>query len=149
MTQLLIQQVRDGRHGVPSYETPGAVGFDLKAYLNTPRMAILPGERVLIPTGLAMAVPYGFEVQVRPRSGNSLKKGLGVLNSPGTIDQDFRGEVGVILINLSDHMVTINDGDRIAQGVLCPVYQADFVVVDQLNETKRGAGGFGSTDAQS
>ena len=146
--KLLIQQVRDGRHGVPSYETPGAVGFDLKAYLDRD-LTIRPGDTCLVPCGIAMAVPFGFEVQVRPRSGNVLKKGLGVLNSPGTIDQDYRGEVGVILHNFSSRDVIVKDGDRIAQGVLCPVYQANFSVVDQLNETERGAGGFGSTDAKS
>lgn len=131
---------------LPAYETDGAAGADLRANLRGGQTATLePGERALIPTGLAMAIPKGFEVQVRPRSGLALKHGIALVNSPGTIDCDYRGEVGVILLNTSDQPFDVTHGMRIAQMVLAPVVQAAFDVVNALDETARGAGGFGST----
>ena len=132
---------------LPSYETTGAAGADVRASLGTgEKLLIKPGERVLIPTGLSMEIPQGYEVQVRPRSGLSFKTGLMVLNSPGTIDSDYRGEVKIILGNLGSIDEVINHGDRVAQLVLAPVTQALYEVSSEdLSETSRGAGGFGST----
>lgn len=133
---------------LPSYETSGAAGADVRASLGAPseKLVIKPGERILVPTGLAMEIPHGYEIQVRPRSGLSFKTGLMVLNSPGTIDSDYRGEVKVILGNLGAKEEVINHGDRVAQLVLAPVIQARYIVAESaLSETARGAGGFGST----
>lgn len=140
----------DSSFPLPSYETTGAAGADVRASLgNGEKLLIKPGERVLIPTGLSMEIPHGYEIQVRPRSGLSFKTGLMVLNSPGTIDSDYRGEVKIILGNLGKNDEVINHGDRVAQLVLAPVTQASYVVVDtDLSETARGAGGFGSTGRQ-
>ena len=132
--------------GLPHYESAGAAGADLRANFGDCSAVVLqPGGRALVPTGLRMAVPEGFEVQVRPRSGLAWKHGVTVLNAPGTIDSDYRGPVGVVLVNLGDVPVTIAHGDRIAQMVLAPVVRAQICVVDTLGETARGAGGFGST----
>lgn len=132
---------------LPSYETTGAAGADVRACLGSgEKMIIKPGERVLVPTGLSMEIPHGYEIQVRPRSGLSFKTGLMVLNSPGTIDSDYRGEVKVIIGNLGKNDEVINHGDRVAQLVLAPVVQAFYQVTNEtLSETARGAGGFGST----
>ena len=131
---------------LPKYETPQAAGADLRASLtNGDSIIIKPGERVLIPTGMAFEIEPGFEVQVRPRSGLSLKTALMVVNSPGTIDADYRGEVKIIMGNLGNSDEVINHGDRVAQMVLMPVPQASFEIVDELSDTQRGAGGFGST----
>ena len=130
----------------PAYETPGAAGLDLRAACADDRpIAIKPRERALIPTGIAIALPDGFEAQVRPRSGLAWKQGLTVLNAPGTIDADYRGEIKVILVNLGKDPVTIKRGDRIAQLVIAPVVQADLMAATVLPATTRGAGGFGST----
>lgn len=129
---------------LPAYETPGAAGMDLRAALAEP-MVIAPMRRALVPTGLQIALPQGYEAQVRPRSGLAAKSGVTVLNSPGTVDSDYRGEVKVILINFSDAPFTIIHGDRIAQMVVAPVTQASLTPVATLDETARGAGGFGST----
>lgn len=129
---------------VPSYETSGAAGADVRAFLNEP-VVIPVGKRAVIPTGLFFAIPEGFEIQVRPRSGLAAKNGVTVLNTPGTIDSDYRGEVKIILINLGDADFTVNNGDRIAQLIVAPVTQGIFVKTDKLDETERGAGGFGST----
>ena len=129
---------------VPSYETSGAAGADVRAFLNEP-VVIPVGKRAVIPTGLFFAIPEGFEIQVRPRSGLAAKNGVTVLNTPGTIDSDYRGEVKVILINLGDADFTVNNGDRIAQLIVAPVTQGIFVKTDKLDETERGVGGFGST----
>lgn len=129
---------------VPSYETSGAAGADVRAFLDEP-VVIPVGKRAMIPTGLFFAIPEGFEIQVRPRSGLAAKNGVTVLNTPGTIDSDYRGEVKVILINLGDADFTVNNGDRIAQLIVAPVTQGIFVKTDKLDETERGAGGFGST----
>ncbi|MCK9994638.1 MAG: dUTP pyrophosphatase [Alphaproteobacteria bacterium] len=131
---------------LPAYATPGAAGLDLCAAVPADDPLILPpGERALIPTGLAMALPPGYEAQVRPRSGLALKHGITVLNSPGTIDCDYRGEIGVILLNTGKAPFTITRGERIAQMVIASVAQAQFIEVADLPETGRGAGGFGST----
>lgn len=131
---------------LPTYETPGSAGMDLRAALaDGEHVDILPGRRALIPTGLSIALPDGFEAQVRPRSGLALKHGITCLNSPGTIDADYRGEVGVILINHGWEAFRIQRGDRIAQMVIAPVVQAGWMEVDELPASDRGAGGFGST----
>ena len=129
---------------VPFYGSDDSAGADLKAFLPE-AVEIPPLERVLIPTGLRMEIPRGYEGQIRPRSGFALKKGMTVLNSPGTIDSDYRGEIKVILINLSREPVIINNGDRIAQMIIAPVIQADFEKKEDLGNTLRGSGGFGST----
>lgn len=131
---------------LPRYETTGAAGMDLLAAVpDAEPMTLAPGGRALVPTGLAIALPHGFEAQVRPRSGLAARNGVTVLNSPGTIDCDYRGEVKVILINLGQEPFTITRGTRIAQMVVAPVTRAEFAEVDILDETARGAGGFGST----
>jgi dUTP pyrophosphatase len=132
---------------LPSYETTGAAGADVRASLESKdTLVIKPGERVLVPTGISMEIPMGYEVQVRPRSGMSFKTSLMVLNSPGTIDSDYRGEVKIILGNLGTKDEVINHGDRVAQLVLAPVTQAHYIVTEsELSETARGSGGFGST----
>jgi dUTP pyrophosphatase len=138
-------------HGLPlpAYETNGAAGMDLRAAVAEDAPLVLkPGARFMVPTGLAFAVPLGFEAQVRPRSGLAAKAGVTCLNTPGTIDSDYRGEVKVILINLGEEDFTIRRGDRIAQLVIAPVTQASWGLVASLDETTRGAGGFGSTGAK-
>ncbi len=137
----------DHQFPLPLYESKGAAGADVRAHFeNREPMTISPEERVLIPTGICLEIPEGFEIQVRPRSGLSFKTGLMVLNSPGTIDSDYRGEVKIILGNLSKNPVTIAHGDRVAQLVLAPVYKADFIFSErELEFTERGEKGFGST----
>jgi len=131
---------------LPAYETPGAAGMDLRAALpEDAPVTLAPGERQMIPTGLSMAIPEGYEVQVRPRSGLAAKHGLTCLNSPGTVDSDYRGELKVILINLGQEPFVVRRGERIAQMVAAPVTRAVFQEVDALPETARGEGGFGST----
>ncbi|TAH56648.1 MAG: dUTP diphosphatase [Sphaerochaeta sp.] len=129
---------------LPAYQTAGSAGADLKALLDEP-VVIEPGNRALIPTGIALELPVGYEAQVRPRSGLAAKAGLTVLNAPGTIDSDYRGEVTVILINHGSEASIVRNGDRIAQLVIAPVVQASFSPVDALDSTERGSGGFGST----
>ena len=131
-------------HPLPKYETAQSAGMDLRANLEAP-ITLRPMERKLIPTGLHIALPEGYEAQVRPRSGLALKKGITVLNSPGTIDADYRGEICVILINLSQEDFVINDGERIAQMVIARHEQAEIVQVEELTDTERGTGGFGHT----
>ena len=130
---------------VPEYKTAGAAGADLCAYLPSQNVTLSPGKSALITTGLFFEIPDGYEVQVRPRSGLAAKNGITVLNTPGTIDSDYRGEVKVILINLGEEEFTINNGDRIAQMVVAPVTTADFTFAENLSETDRGSGGMGST----
>lgn len=139
-----IQIINKSRHQLPEYATPLSAGVDLRANIDAP-IVMPPLGRTLVPTGLFMALPKGYEAQVRPRSGMALKQGVTVLNSPGTIDADYRGEIGVILINLSDVEVKINDGDRIAQMVIGKYEQVVFDEVEKLDETERGSGGFGHT----
>ncbi len=129
---------------IPEYKTAGAAGADLCALLNEP-LTIPAGKFAMVPTGLFFEIPEGYEVQVRPRSGLAAKNGVTVLNTPGTIDSDYRGEIKVILINLGDADFTINSGDRIAQMIIAPVTQAKFTITESLSETERGTGGFGST----
>jgi len=135
-----------GEQALPKYETVLAAGADLRAAVpsDTP-MTLKPGERALVPTGMAMAVPAGYEAQIRPRSGLAYKHGITCLNTPGTIDADYRGEVKVLLINHGTDSFTINRGERIAQMVIAPITQPEFEVVTELSDTDRGAGGFGST----
>ncbi len=129
---------------LPQYETAGSAGADIRAAVEAP-LRLEPGQRALVPAGFAMALPAGYEAQVRPRSGLAVKNGITVLNAPGTIDSDYRGEVRVPLINLGDEAFTVERGMRIAQMVIAPVVQAGFDEVTDLDETERGAGGFGST----
>lgn len=131
---------------MPAYATSGAAGADLRAnFKDRASVVIAPGARALVPTGLIMEIPEGWEVQVRPRSGLALKHGITLPNSPGTIDSDYRGEVGVIVLNAGSDVFTVTHGDRIAQMVVAPVVQAEFALADAVSETQRGAGGFGST----
>jgi dUTP pyrophosphatase len=132
------------KHPLPAYETAGSAGMDIRANINQ-LVEIEPFGRVLIKTGLFIELPNGFEAQIRTRSGMALKKGISVLNSPGTIDADYRGEIGVILVNISNEKKEIKDGDRIAQMVIAKIEQPKLIEVTELNQTKRGAGGFGST----
>ncbi len=129
---------------LPRYETDQSAGMDVRISI-TEDVAVKPGERVLFPTGFGLAIPPGYEVQVRPRSGLAIKHGITIINSPGTIDSDYRGEIRIGIINLGDKSYTFSRGDRIAQMILAPVVQACFVVCDSLDETERGAGGFGHT----
>jgi dUTP pyrophosphatase len=134
---------------LPDYATAGAAGADLRANLlpedRAAGLILAPGARALVPTGLRVAIPEGYEMQIRPRSGLALKHGVGLPNSPGTIDSDYRGPLGVILVNFGDRDFVVRHGDRIAQAVIAPVIQARFALVDSLDQTERGAGGFGST----
>jgi len=131
----------------PEYKSAGAAGLDLVAAISSDAPVVLkPGERRLVPTGMALEIPSGFEAQVRPRSGLALKNGVTILNAPGTIDCDYRGEIGVILMNHGEEPFKIARGDRIAQLVFSPIFQARLVVVEEISPTERGAGGFGSTD---
>jgi dUTP pyrophosphatase len=141
---MVVKIINNSSNPLPSYETIGAAGMDIRANLSE-AISLKPLERKLIKTGLFLEIPVGFEVQVRPRSGLALKNGITVLNTPGTIDADYRGEVGVILVNLSSEEFTINPGDRIAQIVFAAVTQAKLEVTTVLSETDRGEGGFGST----
>ncbi|MBO7260311.1 MAG: dUTP diphosphatase [Bacteroidaceae bacterium] len=139
---MKIQIINRSHHQLPEYATELSAGMDLRANLDEP-IVLKPMQRCIVPTGLYMALPAGFEAQVRPRSGLAIKKGITVLNSPGTIDADYRGEVGVILINLSQDDFTITDGERIAQMVIARHEQVEWSQVEVLDETERGAGGFG------
>ena len=139
-----VEIINKSKHATPSYETSGAAGMDLKANI-TEAITLKPLERAIIKTGLYIALPVGFEAQVRPRSGLAAKHGITVLNAPGTIDADYRGDVGVILINLSTDPFTIEDGDRIAQMVLAKYERAQWELTDTLEDSERGSGGFGST----
>ncbi|MCQ2083026.1 MAG: dUTP diphosphatase [Bacteroidaceae bacterium] len=139
---MKIEIINRSHHDLPAYETAQSAGMDLRANIDSP-VVIGPLQRALIPTGLSIALPAGYEAQVRPRSGLALKKGITVLNSPGTIDADYRGDIGVILVNLSDQDFQVNDGDRIAQLVIARYEQAEWVPAKELSATERGEGGFG------
>ncbi len=147
MLKIEIRQLENfGDLQMPAYETDLAAGVDLRAAIDPDTAVVLqPGERALIATGLAMALPPGYEAQIRPRSGLAYKHGISVVNSPGTIDADYRGEVKILLINHGRQAFSINRGDRIAQMIIAPITQAVFNVVDTLSKTQRGAGGYGST----
>ncbi|MBO4567431.1 MAG: dUTP diphosphatase [Bacteroidales bacterium] len=142
---MKLNIVNKSDNALPAYETVNSAGMDLRAYLPDGELVIKPMQRALVPTGLFMEIPVGYEGQVRPRSGLAIKSGITVLNSPGTIDADYRGEVKVILINLSDADFVIKSGDRIAQLVIAKHEQPEVVEVEVLSETERGAGGFGHT----
>jgi dUTP pyrophosphatase len=139
-----IRIINRSKNGLPAYETAHAAGMDLRADLEAP-LLLAPMERKLVPTGLFIELPEGFEAQIRPRSGLAFKHGIGIVNSPGTIDADYRGEIKVLLVNLSDQAFEINTGDRIAQMVVAKHETVNWQHVEALNETTRGAGGFGHT----
>lgn len=141
---MQIKIINTSEHPLPHYETLASAGMDLRANIETP-ITLQPLERALVKTGLFIELPIGFEAQVRPRSGLALKKGITVLNSPGTIDADYRGEIGVILVNLSNEVFIIENGERIAQLVIANHERAEWLEVEELSETSRGTGGFGST----
>ena len=141
---MTVEIINKSKHAIPSYETTGAAGMDLKANIDTP-IVLKSLERAIVKTGLFIALPQGFEAQVRPRSGLAAKKGITVLNSPGTVDADYRGEIGVILVNLSNEKFIVNDGERIAQLVIAKHERISWQEVKILDETQRGSGGFGST----
>ncbi len=141
---MQIQITNKSKHALPSYETDASAGMDLRANISE-SITLKPLERTIVKTGLFIALPVGFEAQVRPRSGLAAKNGITVLNAPGTVDADYRGEIGVILVNLSNENFVINDGERIAQLVIAKHERANWKEVEVLSETKRGAGGFGST----
>ena len=139
---MKVQIINKSKHALPSYATIASAGMDLRANLDTP-VVLKPLQRCLVPTGLFMALPMGYEAQVRPRSGLAIKKGITVLNTPGTIDADYRGEVCVILVNLSADEFVVEDGERIAQMVIARHEQVEWQPVEVLDDTERGAGGFG------
>ena len=139
-----VQIINKSKHATPNYETVGAAGMDLRANISE-AITLKPLERAIVKTGLYIALPVGFEAQVRPRSGLAAKKGITVLNSPGTVDADYRGEIGVILVNLSNDDFVINNGERIAQLIIAKHERVNWKEVEILSETERGAGGFGST----
>lgn len=141
---MKVNIINKGHQPLPQYATEQSAGMDLRANLDAP-VTLKPLERKLIPTGLHIALPAGFEAQVRPRSGLALKKGITVLNTPGTIDADYRGEIGVVLINLSQEDFVVNDGERIAQMIIARHEKAEFIEVEVLDETERGEGGYGHT----
>jgi len=146
MTKILIKRLSN-RVLLPKYETAGSSGMDIAAFIEK-NIEIDPGEKALIPTGFSVSIPKGFEIQIRPRSGLAAKKGISVLNTPGTIDVDYRGEIKVILINLSKDKFLVENNLRIAQMVVCPVVQAELEEVEELDNTIRGSGGFGSTGSK-
>ncbi len=141
---MIVKIINKSKHQIPNYETSSSAGMDLRANIEEP-IVLKPLGRAIIKTGLFIALPIGYEAQVRPRSGLAAKKGITVLNSPGTIDADYRGEIGVILVNLSNDDFIVNDGERIAQLIIAQYTQAKWEQVEILDETKRGDGGFGST----
>lgn len=141
---MQVKVINKSQHSLPNYETSASAGMDVRANIDAP-IILQPMERKLIPTGLFLEIPAGFECQVRPRSGLAFKKGITVLNAPGTIDADYRGEVGVILINLSNETFTVENGERIAQLVFAKFEQAEWETTQTLSATQRGEGGFGST----
>ncbi|MEZ4919680.1 MAG: dUTP diphosphatase [Saprospiraceae bacterium] len=142
-----IQVINKSNHPLPQYETSGSAGMDLRAWMDAP-IELGPLERALVPTGLHIELPQGYEAQIRPRSGLAAKRGLSLLNTPGTIDSDYRGEIKCILVNLSNESQTIEPGERIAQMVIAKYEQIEWELAETLTETERGAGGFGSTGHQ-
>ena len=143
MVRILIKKF-DKNIKLPTYKTSGSSGMDLVAYIKN-KITINPGKTVMIPTGIAIAIPKNYEIQIRPRSGLAAKKGISVVNTPGTVDADYRGEIKIILINLSKKLFEVKSGDRIAQMILCPLAKGKLRVVKKLPRTIRGKGGFGST----
>ena len=147
MQTVDIKVINSGKHPLPQYSTESSAGMDVRANLDAP-VTLEPMQRALIPTGLRIALPQGYECQLRPRSGLALKHGITLVNTPGTIDADYRGEIGVILINLSSEPFVINDGERICQMVIAPYTRGHWTETDSLYATKRGEGGFGHTGVQ-
>ena len=146
MTEILIKKLSKNVN-LPKYETEGSSGLDLAAHVDKP-IRIEPGKSIIIPTGISVSIPKNFEIQIRPRSGLAAKNQISILNTPGTIDSDYRGEIKIILINLGKKVFTVEKGSRIAQMVLCPIVKAHVREVENLEETQRGKGGFGSTGAK-
>ena len=144
MERIKVKIIHDSSNPLPAYETPSSAGMDVRARLDSP-VTLQPLQRALIPTGLRIQLPQGYECQVRPRSGLALKHGISLVNTPGTIDADYRGEIGIIVINLSDQPYTITDGERIAQLVIKEYVHVTWEQVDRIDETERGEGGFGHT----
>lgn len=144
---MKVQIINSSKHELPAYATAGSAGMDLRANIEHP-IVLSPMKRVLVPTGIKIALPVGYEAQIRPRSGMALKHGITCANTPGTVDADYRGDVGVILINLSDESFVINDGDRIAQMVINKYERVEWEPVTELSETERGEGGFGHTGVE-
>ncbi|ODT54116.1 MAG: deoxyuridine 5'-triphosphate nucleotidohydrolase [Niastella sp. SCN 39-18] len=140
-----VKIINQSKNELPRYITEGASGMDVCASLDLPQLELKPLERVLVPTGLFVEIPPGFEIQIRPRSGLALNRGITCLNTPGTIDSDYRGEIKILLINLSDKLQVLHSGERVAQMVLAPVAKAQWIETHTLDETKRQAGGFGHT----
>ncbi len=145
MSFVKVKKLRDFDWDLPKYESYGAAGMDVRGYVESGSLTLKSMERVLVPTGLALEIPLGYEMQIRPRSGLALKHGITLVNTPGTIDSDYRGEVGVILINMGNSDYTLRHGERIAQMILAPVTRCAWIEVEELEETDRGVGGFGST----
>ena len=143
MVRILVKKF-DKNIKLPTYETSGSSGMDLMAYVKN-KITINPGKTAIIPTGIAVAIPKNYEIQIRPRSGLAAKKGISVLNTPGTVDADYRGEIKIILINLSKKLFMVKSGDRVAQMILCPIVKGNLKEVKKLPKTIRGKGGFGST----
>ena len=144
MEHIKVKIINRSGHELPAYETPSSAGMDVRASLKEP-VTLMPMQRALIPTGLYIQLPHGYECQIRPRSGLALKKGISLVNTPGTVDADYRGEIGVILINLSDEPFVVNVGERICQMVIKEYTRVDWEPVERLDETVRGDGGFGHT----
>lgn len=144
MDEIQVRLINKSHNDLPQYATPGSAGVDIRAFIEA-SIKLDPLQRLLVPTGLFMEIPLGYEAQVRPRSGLAFKQGITCLNTPGTIDSDYRGEVKVLLINLSNEIQVIENGDRIAQLVFAKTAKADMIVVQQLDDTERGQGGFGHT----
>ncbi len=144
METIKVKIINRSHHPLPEYATPGSAGMDVRAFLKEP-VTLGPLERALIPTGLYMQLPHGYECQIRPRSGLAIKHGISLVNTPGTVDADYRGEIGVIVINLSNEPFTINDGERICQMVIKEYTRVDWEPVDRIDETERGHGAFGHT----
>ncbi len=143
MVKILVKKF-DKNIKLPTYKTSGSSGMDVMAYIKN-IITIKPGKTAIVPTGITLGIPKNYEIQIRPRSGLAAKRGISILNTPGTIDSDYRGEIKIILINLSNKSFVVKSGDRIAQMVLCPVMKAKFKEITNLSKTKRGKGGFGST----
>lgn len=144
METIKVKIINRSHHPLPEYATPGSAGMDVRAFLKEP-VTLGPLERALIPTGLYMQLPHGYECQIRPRSGLAIRHGISLVNTPGTVDADYRGEIGVIVINLSNEPFTINDGERICQMVIKEYTRVDWEPVDRIDETERGHGAFGHT----
>ncbi len=144
MDSIKVKIINSSNNPTPSYSTSESAGMDVRAFVNEP-ITLKPLERVLVPTGLRIELPHGYQCEIRPRSGLALKKGITVLNTPGTIDADYRGEIGIILINLSNEPFVINNGERICQMVITSYSQVEWIEVEELSDTERGTGGFGHT----